>query len=130
MPRNSGPIASFEQIVDVDQPDNNNNENVNDDANNNADVVVDETINAFVDVDKNATEDEDVDAVETINEDVAPAINIDDYITVADPKYMIGIYFEKPVAKVLRKLTKGKKGAQSRLVNDALKKLFQDYGYL
>lgn len=142
MRKNSGPLATFEQVADVDKTKANENENVNNDANNNVAVVADQNEsvaeNNNADVNENANANSDynivVNPVEPGNEDVIvnanSTINIDDYVTVADPKYMIGIYFDKSVAKVLRKLTRGKKGAQSRLVNDAVKKLFQDNGYL
>lgn len=73
-----------------------------------------------------------------VNENKNVIINNNDDININDiinnnenKKQLIGIYFDSDVAAVLKSLAaKGSKGAQSQLVNAAVKKLFQDKGLM
>jgi hypothetical protein len=81
---------------------------------------------------KNNNNDIDVNTNNNINNNIDNNVNIDALLGSAEPKKeMIGIYFDADVAAVLKQLkNQGKRGAQSKVVNEAVKKLFQDKGLL
>lgn len=115
--------TTFETVSNINKDTNNNiNNDVNENGNTNENVnTVDNVVN---------NGDEHVTVNDDVNDNTVVGINIDDYVYRAEPKHMVGIYFEKDVYKWLKKLTKGKRGAQSRLVNAAMRKLFEDAGYI
>lgn len=60
--------------------------------------------------------------------------SLDDIVNVnanVSNKRLIGIYFEQEVADILKELAKsGNRGIQSKIVNEAVKRLFQEKGLL
>lgn len=95
-------LASFGEVANTNNNDVNDNDNVND--NNNVNV----------------------------NKENKKSV-IDEFLEVKPKKVMkpTGIYFDADVLRVLDELaTKGGRGAKSKIVNDAVKKLFQEKNLL
>lgn len=65
-----------------------------------------------------------------IDAGIKEIIDIDAYHKPKTKNRITTVYLEPEVQKVLRKLTKGKKGVQSKIVNDTLKKVFISNGWM
>lgn len=131
--QNRNLAASFDNVAGTEtDPNINTNDNGigNDNANANNDNNVNVNNNDNVKGNNNDNDDSSINANNKVNpnDDVNDIIN--KYLSVTEEKVLVGIYFDKSVAKVLRKISKGKRGVQSSIVNDHLKKLFQEYGWL
>lgn len=65
------------------------------------------------------------------NNNVNDNVNINNIIQVEQKKELVGIYFDPDVKRILQEVTKsGGRGAQSKLVNEAVKKLFKESGLM
>lgn len=126
-------IASFSDVAKVenDNINNNNNkdENVNNNinvSNNNNDNVNDNNNDIVYDNDNQNDAKNKNDNVNVDDDDILSSIT-------KQPanKKPTGIYFENDVLEKLQELTKGRgRGAQSKLVNDVVKRYFIEKGFL
>jgi len=99
-------IADFENVATP--PGSSINTNDNNNVNNN---------------DKDNINDDNKDANISINDDINTILEANK----KNEKILVGIYFEKEVAKQLDKLSKkGGRGTKSKLVNAAVKKILQE----
>lgn len=116
MARKDKILAKFNDVADVnDNKKNNINPNVNDNSNPN--------VNADIDIKDN--EDDNTNA----NEDLLGQLLEES--KKKEELSLVGVYLERDVAKVLDRLgKKGGRGMKSRIVNENLKKLFKESGYL
>ncbi|MEK4120581.1 hypothetical protein NST44_30840 [Paenibacillus sp. FSL W8-0919] len=137
-PRRS--IASFSDVAQV------GNENDNTNKNDNKNIDENINVNNNNDVNENKNGDNDNNVHENKNDNVNNAGNRNDNnnINVYDDddilssitkqpanKKPTGIYFESDVLEKLQELTKGRgRGAQSKLVNDVVKRYFIEKGFL
>lgn len=112
--------------------------NANDSVNAYADIKDGVTINESIKVDETVSvdvkENIPVDVNEYIKEKINVNVSVDEIINEnkdVKAKQLVGIYFDDDVAKMLKKLSaKGSRGAMSKLVNKAVKKLFIEQGYM
>lgn len=108
-------IASFSDLAEVND-NNNRNNNINIDDNVNKNENDNENNNKNIDVNVNSNDVDDI--LSSITKTPAN-------------KKPTGIYFESDVLEVLQNLTKKLgRGAQSKLVNDVVKKYFIEKGFL
>lgn len=132
-PRRS--IASFSDVAQVGNDNDNTNKNYNENINVNINNVVNKNTsdNNYNNVYKNKNDN----ANNTVNKNDNNNIIVydDDILSsiMKQPanKKPTGIYFENDVLEKLKELTKGRgRGAQSKLVNDVLKRYFIQKGFL
>lgn len=66
---------------------------------------------------------------ENDNDNVNVNNNIENLFTEKEKPILVGVYFDPELAKILDEVSKGRpRGAKSKIVNEALRKLFQEMG--
>lgn len=132
-------IASFSDLAQVG----NDNDNTNKNENNNVDGNINVNNNNDVNENKSDNNDNNVNENKNDNKNNDENRNDNNNINVYDDdilssitkqpanKKPTGIYFESDVLEKLQELTKGRgRGAQSKLVNDVVKRYFIEKGFL
>lgn len=65
------------------------------------------------------------------NDNINVNNNIESLFTEKEKPILVGVYFDPELAKTLDEVSKGRpKGAKSKIVNEAVRKLFQEMGII
>ncbi|MDQ0257962.1 hypothetical protein J2S74_005425 [Evansella vedderi] len=121
MARKDKSLSGFGDVAKINKNDDNNNKaNANDDKK--GDVNNNTKNNANNDVNVNVSEEGKGDYIDELLEGKKKK---------SDETVMTGIYLEKDLADILARLAKkGGRGTKSKVVNEALRKVFQEKGIL